>query len=549
MLHQAVFNTSEICHSLGVMHAVLSPGSRNAPLIISFARNKKIRKHIIPDERSAGFIALGIAQKLNQPVVLCCTSGTALLNYAPAIAEAFYREIPLIVLSADRPPELIDQRDGQTIRQFKALNNHVKQSVQLPVITNDERGNEYQEKIAQAIQEALQLPAGPVHVNIPFKEPFYPTADQAFSFDYVRNLAREQPEAKQAPSLPNLNFVDKKVLILVGQQGKNQELSKVLEKLRLIVPIVRSPLNNLDITGIEHIDLFLDNQQELVPDILITAGLSVLSKKLKTLLKAHSIQEHYHFDPAKVEVDTYDSSPKLVPSSLTSFLSNNSLEEVDIAYVKLWKKLSDQSKSAIRHSTAKLPFSECKAFYLVSKSLPTEIDLHLSNSMPVRFADIFGVHSSIETWCNRGTSGIDGSTSTSVGTSLVSKKLSLLLSGDLSLLYDRNAFFHNSDLKNFRIVVFNNMGGGIFRLIEGPKRLPELEDYFETRHNRTAEYLCHENEIEYFTATSEVEIETVLESFYKPSGKAKLLEVFTVPEINEDAFKKLKQHVHEQIKF
>lgn len=171
MLNPTVFNTSQICYQLGVKHAVMSPGSRNAPLTISFARHDGIKKWIIPDERSAGFVALGIAQETKTPVVLCCTSGSALLNYAPAIAEAYYREIPLIILSADRPPELIDQRDGQTIRQFESLKNHVKGSFNLPLISNESDIKDYQARLIEAMRLSGQLPKGPVHLNIPFSEP------------------------------------------------------------------------------------------------------------------------------------------------------------------------------------------------------------------------------------------------------------------------------------------------------------------------------------------------------------------------------------------
>lgn len=549
MLHQTVFNTSEICRAFGVTHAVLSPGSRNAPLTISFARNEGIQKHIIPDERSAGFIALGIAQKLKKPVVLCCTSGTALLNYAPAIAEAFYREIPLIVLSADRPPELIDQRDGQTIRQFEALKNHVKLSAQLPTIEDELSSENYQKTVENALEQSMQLPMGPVHLNIPFREPFYPTADQNLSLDYKPAKGVQDLKSEETSNSLPIDLTAKKVLILVGQQGKDLRLSESLEELNSVIPVIQSPLNNLEVQGIGHVDLFLNCQKELIPDVLITSGLSVLSKKLKVFLRAHKPGVHYHFDPADIPVNTYDSSPELIQESLASFLSKKSFDQVDKEYVKLWKAGSDKIRTALGNTISELPFSECKAFHQLSTSLPTYTSLHLSNSMPVRFADLFGLDSSIESWCNRGTSGIDGCTSTAIGTSLVSENLNVLLTGDLSFLYDRNAFFHNYKAKNLRIVVFNNQGGGIFRLIDGPKKLPELEEYFETRHDRTAEYICLENKIEYYQARSEDGIEDTLKSFYDPSDKTKLLEIFTVPEINEQAFKQLKQQINEQVNF
>ena len=323
MLHPTVFNTSQICHQLGVRYAVMSPGSRNAPLTISFARHEGIKKYIIPDERSAGFVALGIAQETKTPVVLCCTSGSALLNYAPAIAEAYYREIPLIVLSADRPPELIDQRDGQTIRQFEALKNHVKGSVNLPLVSTEVEAKNYSEMLIQALQDATTLPLGPVHINVPFKEPFYPEAGQALEFEKV-----EMDEVGDSPISRKLNTdltPYKKVLILVGQKDPDQELEAQLKSISKLVPVLRSPLNNLQV-GIQHVDGFISNQKELQPDLLITTGLSVLSKKLKQYLRSQPPKTHFHFDPAGIEVDTFQSSPRLIKEALSSFLKTHSFD-------------------------------------------------------------------------------------------------------------------------------------------------------------------------------------------------------------------------------
>ena len=233
MFSHAVFQTSEICRSYGIRYAVFSPGSRNAPLIISFARNNGIKKWIIPDERSAGFIALGMAQKSRKPVVLCCTSGTALLHYGPAVAEAYYREIPLLILSADRPPELIDQRDGQTIRQFGSLKNHVKASCRLPVIENKADEVEYRRRLAKALNRLYQLPAGPVHINVPFKEPLYPCRGQTFSFEKtVPVKPGHHVQSHHTPSDPKF-FDGKKVLILVGQHPKDDKLNA---RLRAMAP-------------------------------------------------------------------------------------------------------------------------------------------------------------------------------------------------------------------------------------------------------------------------------------------------------------------------
>ncbi len=521
----------------------MSPGSRNAPLTISFARHDNIKKWVIPDERSAGFVAVGIAQTTKSPVVLCCTSGSALLNYAPAIAEAYYREIPLIILSADRPPELIDQRDGQTIRQYEALKNHVKASYNLPVVLNEAAASDYQNQLVNGIKQSMQLPSGPIHINIPFQEPFYPTTDQKLEYSPI-DIEKYAPGFVGASIDKDISLY-KRILILVGQQDPDTELDQVLEKLADKVPIIKSPLNNLTV-GIEHVDGFINDQDELKPDLLITSGLSVLSKKLKNYLRKHTPEKHLHLDPAGVEVDTYLTHPEYIKQPLSRFLENLSFDHVDDRYIQKWKSFESETKLVIDAFPAG-SFSETAATRKVLEAIPANINLHLSNSMPVRYADLFGVKNGINCFSNRGTSGIDGCTSTAVGTSLVSDQMNVLITGDLAFQYDRNAFFHNYDLPNLRIIVLNNQGGGIFRLIDGPSRLPELEEYFETRHNRTAEYICAENGFEYFTAKDEPSLLKHLETFFNNSKSAKVLEIFTSPEINQKVYKELKKHIHERI--
>lgn len=530
---------------MGVNHAVMSPGSRNAPLTISFARNTHIQKWIIPDERAAGFVAIGIAQATKSPVVLCCTSGSALLNYAPAIAEAYYRELPIVILSADRPPELIDQRDGQTIRQYEALKNHVVGSHQTPVVDDPQSEREYQHVLVKALQQSMGTPKGPVHVNIPFREPFYPQDGQEMSFHPVEKSSEQANADESQIALPDVSSYQR-VLILVGQQTPDNTLTQRLEAWSKHIPIINSPLNNLHV-GIKHVDGFVEDQQELQPDLLITAGLSVLSKKLKTFIRKHTPKRHLHCDPHQVPVDTYDSHPELLPVTLDVLLDRLSLEQIDATYVTRWGEFSARTATSIARYIEEAPFSETSAVYHFLRSLPVAADLHLSNSMPVRYADLMGVPHGICTYGNRGTSGIDGCTSTVAGTAMVTENLQVLLTGDLAFLYDRNAFFHNYPLPNLRVVILNNQGGGIFRLIDGPSRLPELEPYFETRHNRTAEYICAENGLEYHPVNSLASMLECLESFYEASEEAKIMEVFTTPETNQMVYKELKKNIHERI--
>jgi 2-succinyl-5-enolpyruvyl-6-hydroxy-3-cyclohexene-1-carboxylate synthase len=543
MLHPAVFNTSALCYHLGVHHAVMSPGSRNAPLTISFARNEQIKKWIIPDERSAGFVALGIAQQLQQPVVLCCTSGTALLNYGPAIAEAYYREIPLIILSADRPSHLIDQRDGQTIRQFEALKNHVKATFQLPLLNASCEEILHYQPIKDGITEALKLPRGPVHINIPFEEPFYPDAQQQLEFANGEAFGSIDLPAAKEDGFQALNIsAFTKILVLVGQQPTDDELSRELDKWNDRVVILKSPLNNLNCNGVQHYDLFIKEKEDLQPDLLITTGLSVLSKKLKQFIRKFPPSVHWHFDPSGVEVDTYDTHPLLIKSSLLTFLKTQNAKNIKSSsdFLSKWLEADRLSIEKLCAFDDTVVFSEAKAMRVLLSTIPEGTNLHLGNSMPVRYADMFGVQAQVTTWCNRGTSGIDGISSTAVGSAMVSDSMNVLITGDVSFFYDRNAFFHNYALPNLRIIIINNQGGGIFRLIEGPSKLPELKAYFETRHQRTAEWVCKENNFEYFPIKSLDELHIQLSTFYKPAKGVRVLEIFVDPQVNETEYKKLR---------
>jgi 2-succinyl-5-enolpyruvyl-6-hydroxy-3-cyclohexene-1-carboxylate synthase len=545
MLHPSVFNTSQICADFGIRHVVLSPGSRNAPLILSFARNEALKQWVLPDERSAAFFALGICQQVNEPIAICCTSGTALLNYYPAVTEAYYRELPLIVFSADRPPHLIDQRDGQTIRQAGVLDHHSKFGFQLPIIKSQTDADAYVHILIAGLESSMALPKGPVHFNIPFEEPFYPEKDQKLTFE--KSTYSFQVIPPEQDHIPIIDLNNQKVLLLVGQQKPNPALDTLISSVSDKVVVLKSPLNNLQSDGVSGHDLFIRDQTSLAPDVLITAGLSVLSKNLKQFLRKHIPAQHYHLDPSGVFLDTYQSRPKLIQNDLKSFLSQQPLDQADPNYVKSWKSIEVNCQAAVSDFVRSAPFSEVSSAYRVFKSIPSETVLHLANSMPVRFADMFGVQQGIEVFANRGTSGIDGCTSTAFGSAMIDDRMHVLVSGDLAFQYDRNAFFHNYQAPNLRIIIFNNQGGGIFRLIQGPANQPELETYFETRHHRTAKYLCMENAFDYHPVSTFEELDHQLNSFFMESSNAKVLEIFTEPETNQKDFKRFKNHIYEQI--
>ncbi len=565
MIHQVVFDTAELLYRKGVRHVVLSPGSRNAPLTLSFSRHPKLKIFSIVDERSAGFIALGIAQNTNTPVVLCCTSGTALLNYLPAIAEAYYQNIPLIVLTADRPPEWIDQRDGQTINQVNAAANFVKGFYQMPVsLDHTDAAWEYNRKLNEAYNLASNS-KGPVHINVPFREPFYPGNDQKLKYSDDIRIIKTHPAQQELHFTPDLNTIwqqSKRKLIVVGQHAPDPDLEKTLNSLtkRYSIPVVTDVISNMhDPLFIRYQDHFLSKLDEkqaeaLKPELLITCGKSTISKNLKLFLRKYKPKHHWHFEESDQIADTYKTLTRHFRSPLLLFLKNlpgpekagsTFDDQLRANHSQAWRMLDEKVIEKL-NLIEKSEFSEYQASYAVSKAIPKGFALHLANSMPVRYANLLRqTHPGISVYCNRGTSGIDGTNGTAVGHALSSNNGVVLWTGDLSFFYDRNAFFHHHDLQNLRVIVMNNQGGGIFRLISGPKSLPELESYFETRHKHSARFMADEFGFDYFAAHDEKSLDEGLKQLFGGSAKKKILEIFSEPSTNEEVYNKIKNISYE----
>ena len=558
MIHQAVFDTSELLFSYGVKEAVLSPGSRNAPLTISFARNGNIKKTSIVDERSAGFIALGIALKSKNPVALCCTSGTALLNYGPACAEAYYQQVPLIIISADRPSELIDQRDGQTIRQIGALNNFVKGSFNLPEDSDDPNfPKEYLTTLKTALSLATTSPKGPVHINVPFRDPFYPEAGQILEYGEFEKIEPIEmaSEIDFEPFIEYWNNSTKKI-ILRGQDYYDKEYDQHLNQLKNAV-IIADIISNVQIgKALRKQDLFLSSVDDSVlgmlkPEILITSGKSIISKNLKLFLRQQKPKEHWHFEICDDAPDTFQSITTHFKADIKDFLNVLTANQKPLTdqfqtqiaqnYQQSWETLERVTAEVLDSELQKAEFSEFSVIDPILKIIPSNSNLHLANSMPVRYVNFFqSIKKGVEVFANRGTSGIDGSNSTAVGCALANGQITTLISGDLSFFYDRNAFFHQENLANLRMIVINNGGGGIFRILPDSSSLPELETYFETRHHHSAIHIANEYDFEYHAVHHMNDLFSSLSLFYESAHNAKLIEIFTTPATNHWVFKKVK---------
>jgi 2-succinyl-5-enolpyruvyl-6-hydroxy-3-cyclohexene-1-carboxylate synthase len=561
MLLPAVYNIAEICARHGVKDVVLSPGSRSAPLTLAFVRHPDLRTRIFSDERSAAFVALGIALTTGQTVALVCTSGTAGLNYAPAIAEAYFQQVPLLVFTADRPPEWIDQLDGQTIRQQELFGRHIKESFSFPPDLSHPDARWHAERmISEALNQAQAYPPGPVHVNVPLREPFYPAAGEEIQFDRQVKIIRETtPIHTLAPSavagLQTELAAFSKILVVAGQQGPDKDLLGALTSFlaaKGAIGVGDIIANTHTLPGaVRHQDVVLATKNaewldQLRPDLLLTFGKSTISKNLKLFLRSHPPKEHWHLQPAGAVADTFKSltriirvAPALFFAELAKAVQVKSAEGVsDQSYAQVWQQGEQKASSFLRAFLAESGHNEFTAFWQVLQHLPQSGHVHLANSMAVRYANLIGLlpDQQVQVFANRGTSGIDGSTSTAVGTALSSSLPTILLTGDMAFFYDRNALWHNYPLPNLRIVVFNNHGGGIFRLIDGPGQQPELDEYFETHQALTAESTAREFGFHYYPCSSLDELKKALPDFFRTDAGPAILEIQTDSRANTEFF-------------
>jgi 2-succinyl-5-enolpyruvyl-6-hydroxy-3-cyclohexene-1-carboxylate synthase len=557
-LLEPLYNIVELCALHGISDAIICPGSRSAALTLAFARNSRIRTRVIADERSAAFVALGMAMQSGDTVALVCTSGSAALNFAPAIAEAYFQEIPLLILTADRPPEWIHQYDGQTIFQENIYGKHVKKAYDLPVDYNHKDAQWQMQRLAnEAIHLCQSVPKGPVHVNVPIREPFYPEGNERV-FPIVQQV-HFVPQKAVLSSEAWVDLLDiwqksERKLIAIGQNSEdlNEELNGLSVEEGVVV--LADIISNVGVEEkISSHDVFLSKAQNLKPDLLITVGKSFISKGFKQYIRNHKPSYHWHIQPHPDLIDPTQSISHKIEVSAKYFFKEL-LETTDLQKLKTgdeeeendyfleWSGLEEVSLRYLNKFLNNVDFGELKATAMLLESLSADFVLHLGNSMPVRYANILGGISKegFEVSANRGTSGIDGIVSTAIGQALKTAKTVVCLVGDVSFFYDSNALFFGELPQNLRIVMINNGGGNIFRIIDGPSKQDELDSHFVTSQTRTAESLAMESGIRYLKATNMIEMAEGLEIITKGDPRAALLEVFTDGQADAEIFKALK---------
>lgn len=530
------------CDQFNIDTVVISPGSRNAPLTVGFSNHPGIEALSVVDERCAAFFAMGIAQQKQQPVAIICSSGSALLNYYPAIAEAFYSNIPLVVISADRPKHLIDIGDGQTIRQENVFENHILFSANL--IEEESQLKNNISLLIEALQTSITQ-KGPVHINVPFDEPLYETVEELTSFDFSSVIASKKKQFVDLNKLTSIWNTSTKKMILVGSSFPDTELQKILnvyaEDTSVLV-FTETTSNVYHPKFINSIDKLIsklteDEYKELQPEVLVTLGGMVISKRIKQFLRKLQPKHHWHVDELKA-MDTYHCLSEFIQIKPVAFLTELSQEKknVDSDYQTRW--LEEKKHRAIKHEEylKSCEYSDLKSFEVILNNIPDTSQVQISNSSIIRYSQLFDVNSTLQVFCNRGTSGIDGSTSTAVGAAFASKNQTVFITGDLSFFYDSNALWNTNIPNNFRIIILNNAGGGIFRYIPGPLTTNATE-YFETPHGLNAEYLSKMYGFEYVQVKDLKSLQTSLTSFYSESNQPKIMEVFTPKEINDVVLK------------
>jgi 2-succinyl-5-enolpyruvyl-6-hydroxy-3-cyclohexene-1-carboxylate synthase len=533
----------QICQAKGLNHIVISPGSRNAPLTIGFVNNPNFTCYSIADERCAAFFAMGIAQQTGKPAVVVCTSGSALLNFYPAVAEAFYSQIPLVVISADRPPHMIDIGDGQTIRQENVLENHSLYNVNL----TPEASHENDDEINEAINKSYTS-KGPVHINAPFEEPLYETARKLSVDVNISAIGKvfKTISVEDLMAFTNIWNAASRKLVLIGVNEPDEIDQEILDMLARdnSVTVMTETTSNLHHPAfVNHIDRIITpfTSKEFFafqPEIVVTFGGMVVSKRIKAFLRKYKPEHHWHIDPLRA-YNTFDSLTKHFECNPNEFFQQflPFTKDVLSEYNKSFAKIKSQRQKKHEQYLASAPYSDFTVFGKIIPALPKDIQLQISNSAAIRYAQLFDIDPSIDVFCNRGTSGIDGSTSTAIGAAVASKKQTVLITGDVGFLYDSNALWNNYIPKNFKIIVVNNGGGGIFRILPGHVENEVFNTFFETSHCLTAEHLAKMYRFDYFSASDHASLESAQKTFYAQQDRPCILEIFTPTKDNDKVLK------------
>lgn len=518
----------------GVRKIVLCPGSRNAAIVQTLSNIEDFTCYAVTDERSAGFFAIGLSLQGGGPAAVCCTSGSALLNLHPAVAEAFYQQIALIVISADYPAAWIGQTDSQTLPQPNVFGSLVKISINLPEVNNEEDEWYCNRLINEAILETTHHGKGPVHINVPVSEPIYRFTVKALP--EVRMITRYQGlsvyDRDYKELIARLNQYNKR-MVVVGQMNLIYLYEKKYEKAlykhfvwltehlsNQTIPGI--PIKNFD-TAIYTMDA--DRQTAMAPDLLITYGGQVVSKQLKKYLRNHPPKEHWHVAADGKLIDPYGRLTTIIEMDPFEFLEKISflMDTKPTNYPLMWENYCKTIP------VPELPYSQMAVTGKLIQSLPAPCALHLANGSTIRYAQMFPLPPEVEVCSNQGIGGIEGTLSTAIGYAAASEKLNFIVLGDLSFFSDMNALWSQHFSANLRILLLNNKGAETYHTLPGMDKASHSRPFITAEHHTTAKGWAEERGFTYLCVNEEEELEEMMQLFTSPETKEKpvLLEIFT----------------------
>lgn len=494
----------------GVRTVVVCPGSRNAPLAHNFASCPEMHCVAATDERSAGFYALGLALASERPVAVCVTSGSALLNLAPAVAEAYYREVPLLVISADRPLAMINQLQGQTLLQAGALGMMVKATMQLPEPHNEVERWHCNRLVNEAMIKMQLHGGGPVHINVPISEPLYNFAVEELPEERRISMAAASADEAKLTAIADDFAKARKPLIVVGQMERRewQKAAEAVEKLETRAVVLAEKLSDDSERQLPALDMLVErmaNAADYQPDYIIYIGGNMVAKAMRQFLQQtkprRSIVVSEAGDVADVMMnatDIVEAKPSEMFRALASAVSS---DKEASAWIESWQRLKAEAIEQANEATGNWQNEAIREFFYAIRG--KEMNVHVANSLSVRMALKYADR---YLYVNRGVNGIEGSLSTAAGFSIMSACPVTCIIGDLSFFYDANALWNQGLCGNFRILLLNNKCGGIFSKFEQLADSPACDSYVMAKHNATAEGVCMQNNVVYRKAQTDDQI-------------------------------------------
>ena len=506
----------------GVRTVVVCPGSRNAPLAHNFASCPEMHCVAATDERSAGFYALGLALASERPVAVCVTSGSALLNLAPAVAEAYYREVPLLVISADRPLAMINQLQGQTLPQAGALGMMVKATMQLPEPHNEVERWHCNRLVNEAMIKMLQHGGGPVHINVPISEPLYNFAAEELPEERKISMAAASADQAKLTAIADDFAKARKPLIVVGQIERREwhRAAEAVEMLETRAVVLAEKLSDDSERQLPALDMLVERMAdaaEYQPDYIIYVGGNMVAKGMRQFLQQtkprRSIVVSEACDVADVMMnatDIVEAKPSEMLRALASAVASDSSaasvasvasDNEASAWMERWQRLKAEAIELANVATENMQNEAIREFFRAIRG--KEMNVHVANSLSVRMALKYADR---YLYVNRGVNGIEGSLSTAAGFSIMSACPVACIIGDLSFFYDANALWNQELCGNFRILLINNKCGGIFSKFEQLADSPACDSFVMAKHNATAEGVCMQNNVAYRKAETDDEV-------------------------------------------